>query len=95
MAVPHNGGWRYQVKSDDVPDDRCTLDITAAGEGFVMHTVEGARCVSYGGYSAYELLMQAEFPARSTVQGVVPELDGDGRMLDFDCGEQTFVKSAR
>lgn len=94
VAVPHKGGWRYQVKSDAVPDDRCTLDITATGEEFTLHTVEGARCVSYGGYAAYILLTEAAFTGRSMVRGVTPALGPDERLLDFDCDKRKFLDLA-
>lgn len=40
VAVPHKGGWRYQVKFDSDPQQRCTLDITPVAGGFKMDTVE-------------------------------------------------------
>ena len=27
VAAPHKGGWRYQVKSDNDPEQRCTLNF--------------------------------------------------------------------
>ena len=44
VAVPHKSGWRYQVKSDNDPQQRCTLDITAVSGGFMMDMVKGATC---------------------------------------------------
>jgi hypothetical protein len=90
VAIPHNDGWRYQEKSDSDPDQRCTLDIFPRAGGFVMHTIEGARCVSYGGYGAYSLLEKQTFPASSRVRGFSPKFDKDGLVIDFDCERRRF-----
>ena len=65
VAVPHKGGWRYQVKSDSDPQQRCTLDIMPVAGGFKMDTVDGARCSGVGGHNAGIALMGASFPASS------------------------------
>jgi hypothetical protein len=90
VAIPHNGGWRYQEKSDSDPDERCTLDIFPRAGGFVMHTIEGARCVSYGGYGAYSLLEKQAFPASSRLSGFSPKFDKKGVVIDFDCERRRF-----
>ena len=93
VAVPHKGGWRFQEKSDKEPDDRCTLDITAVAGGFKMHTLDGARCTSSGGYGADELLYDAAFPASTRAKGIAPSIDSTGHLRDFDCEKKTFFPS--
>jgi hypothetical protein len=93
VAVPHNGGWRFQQKSDKDPDARCTLDIRAVAGGFKMHTLEGARCVSSGGYGADTLLYDAAFSSSMRVKGIAPLIDGTGHLRDFDCEKKTFFES--
>jgi len=90
VARPHNGGWRYQEKSDSDPDQRCTLDILARAGGFVMHTIQGARCINYGGNGAYALLEKLEFAASTKVSGFSPKFDKDGMAIDFDCERRRF-----
>ncbi len=93
VAVAHHGGWRFQQKSDKEPDDRCTLDITAVTGGFKMHTLDGARCVSFGGHGADALLYDAAFPSSMRVKGMAPLIDGTGHLRDFDCEKKTFFES--
>jgi hypothetical protein len=90
VAVPHKGGWRYQVKSDSDPEQRCTLDITPVAGGFKMDTVEGARCSSMGGHNAETALMGASFPASSRVKGMAPVVDSAGKIPQFDCHSKKF-----
>jgi hypothetical protein len=90
VAVPHKGGWRYQVKSDNDPQQRCTLDITPVSGGFMMDTVKGATCASMGGFNAEIALMGASFPASSRVKDVVPVVDGTGKIPQFDCHSKKF-----
>jgi hypothetical protein len=90
VAVPHKGGWRYQVKSDNDPQRRCTLDIAPVAGGFKLDTVEGARCAAMGGYAAETALIGASFPASSKVKGVVPIVDRAGKIPQFDCHSRKF-----
>jgi hypothetical protein len=90
LAVPHKGGWRYQVKSDNDPQQRCTLDITPVAGGFKMDTVEGARCSAMGGHNAETALIGALFPASSRVKGVAPVVDSAGKIPQFDCHSKKF-----
>jgi hypothetical protein len=91
VAVPHKSGWRYQVKSDNDPQQRCTLDIAPAAGGFKLDTVEGARCAAMGGYAAETALIAASFPASSKIKGVAPIVDGAGKVPQFDCHSKRFT----
>jgi hypothetical protein len=89
VAVPHNGGWRYQ-SNGNAAEERCTLDITPVAGGFKMDTVKGATCAGMGGHNAEIALMGASFPASSRVKGVAPVVDGAGRIPQFDCHRKKF-----
>lgn len=93
-AAVHGRGWRYQVTSPTVPEDRCTLDFRASGGGYSIKSVEGARCESSGGYGAYEMLMRAEFPASSVVPGVAPPRGKVDDVAEFDCARKRFFAAA-
>ncbi|WP_238314046.1 hypothetical protein [Methylobacterium crusticola] len=93
VARPHKNGWRFRQTSDEEPDERCTLDIVPVAGGFRMHTIEGARCVGFGGYGADRMLYDAVFPASTRVRGVAPLVDGIGHLRDFDCDRKTFSPS--
>jgi hypothetical protein len=90
VAVPHKGGWRYQVKSDSDPQQRCTLDITPVAGGFKMDTVKGATCAGMGGFNAEIALMGASFPASTRVKDMAPIVDGTGKIPGFDCALKKF-----
>lgn len=86
-AKPHKGGWRYRRLSDEEPGDRCTLDIKAAGGGYLLSTFEGARCENMGGHGAYTALVEARFPKSSRIRDLKNELDQPNDVPpDVSCG---------
>lgn len=89
-ALPHAGGWRYQVKSASTPADRCTVDIRKSGGGYSLKTVGGARCESLGGIGAAALIESAAFPAASRVAGAVPPSGTPDNFPAFDCAHKRF-----
>lgn len=93
IALPHAGGWRYQVKSPSTPEDRCTVDIKESGGGYYLKTVEGARCESLGGIGASALIESAAFPAASRVAGAVPPSGKPDDFPAFDCKRKRFFSS--
>lgn len=93
VAFPHVGGWRYQVKSMATPEDRCTLDINNSSGSYSVRSFDGARCENMGGQGAYEMLMNANFPAASRVSGVVPPAGSPDDFPAFDCAHRRFYTS--
>ena len=93
-ALPHAGGWRYQVKSASTSADRCTVDIKGSGGGYSIKTIEGARCENLGGFGASALIESVTFTEGSRVEGAVPPSGEPDDFPTFDCGRRRFFSSA-
>lgn len=93
LALHHANGWRYQVTSTSTPADRCTLDIVEISGGYAVKSVDGARCENSGGYGAYEMVMNAGFPAASRMPGVIPPAGKADDFPAFDCAHKRFYSS--
>lgn len=91
VALPHNGGWRYQSNGSTV-EERYTLVITPVAGGFKTDTAKGATCAGMGGHNAETALMGASFPASSRVKGVAPVVDNGGRIPQFNGQRKKFER---